>query len=114
MDCQVQNIWQNVTYASTIAQQSPEITLGLDWSVLYARIECELCRSQRSETVLGFVWTFTRNGMGVPTHQYSDKSPFSQVEQSYGLVTDRRLSVGSTLEPGDKACHFLIVLCKNL
>ena len=45
------------------------------------------------------------------------KSPLAQVDQFHDLVTDRRLSVVSTSEPGDKACHFfffLNVLCNSL
>ena len=52
------------------------------------------------------------------------KSPLAQVNQFHDLVTDRRLSVVSTSDPGDKACHFfffffffcifLTVLCNSL
>ena len=47
------------------------------------------------------------------------KSSLAQVYQFRDLVTDRRLSVVSTSEPGDKACHFyfcifLTVLCNSL
>ena len=34
------------------------------------------------------------------------KSPLAQVHQFHDLVTDRWLSVVSTSEPSDKACHF--------
>ena len=45
--------------------------------------------------------------MKVPTQH---KSPLAQVDQFHDLVTNRRLSVVSTSEPGDKACHFFLLL----
>ena len=38
------------------------------------------------------------------------KSPLAQVDRFHDLVTDRRLGVVSTSEPGDKACHFFLFI----